>query len=262
MRFASILLLPAVMPAALANAALGANSTASSGKRASNIDCQGVQACGVLTLESGFGPVGTPYNHPNFTAVHGLWPQVAPYGNSQCIAPGSTANPTKVYPCYAIKGQASAQLTFEEHEWGKHGVCAGVQDVDDFFTQICSLAVAPLSIMSGLPTMDAMQSALTSKGFDILSVDTTDMQIEVGVCRDDTTHQWKFSSADQFWNNCGSGGPTPPPSPPTPPAGGSCLPNQHGPVCTTNDECTRYTGCIRCASSGFCTSDPALEISR
>jgi hypothetical protein len=39
----------------------------------------------------------------------------------------------------------------------------------------------------------------------------------------------------------------------TPPA--QCLPNTHGPPCTTDDEC-HYPGCVRCANSGFCTNVP------
>ena len=86
-----------------------------------NMDCGGAEACGVVVLESGFGPAGV-YGH-NFSCVHGhfasasflrrfpthelfpfvlgLWPEVAPYGNSACVAPyGSKANPTEVFSCY------------------------------------------------------------------------------------------------------------------------------------------------------------------
>ena len=35
-----------------------------------NMDCGGAEACGVVTIESGFGPGGTPYHH-NSSNVHG-----------------------------------------------------------------------------------------------------------------------------------------------------------------------------------------------
>jgi hypothetical protein len=57
-----------------------------------------VNACGVLTLESGLGPGVYGHTEPS---VHGLWPEVGSYGTSACIAPsGSTASPTRVYSCY------------------------------------------------------------------------------------------------------------------------------------------------------------------
>jgi hypothetical protein len=44
------------------------------------------------------------------------------------------------------------------------------------------------------------------------------------------------------------GGPSPPPSP-----GTKCADGQHGPQCSSDADCKPYGGCIRCASSGFCT---------
>ena len=87
-----------------------------------SMDCGGTAVCGVLTLESGLGK-GVYAGKPG---VHGLWPEVGSYGTSQCVAPSSsTASPTKVYSCYDT-GE-SGQLSFETHEWTKHGVCAGVK---------------------------------------------------------------------------------------------------------------------------------------
>jgi len=45
------------------------------------------------------------------------------------------------------------------------------------------------------------------------------------------------------------------PSPPTPPAT-KCVAGQHGPACTSDSDCTKITDCVRCASSGFCTTQP------
>ena len=48
------------------------------------MDCGTAPVCGVLTLETGWG--GGLYGHDTPT-VHGLWPQVPPYGNSACLLP-------------------------------------------------------------------------------------------------------------------------------------------------------------------------------
>jgi len=55
------------------------------------------------------------------------------------------------------------------------------------------------------------------------------------------------------------GGPSPPrppsPTPPTP-STGKCVTGQHGPKCSADSDCTQYSDCIRCASSGYCTNVP------
>lgn len=110
------------------------------------MDCGDAPLCGVLTLETGLGPGN--YHH-NKTGVHGLWPEVGQYGTSQCIGPTrSTEDPTKVYTCYNEPDTPTAHtISFEQHEWEKHGQCAGVADVEDFFGQVCSLADKPVSLM-------------------------------------------------------------------------------------------------------------------
>lgn len=45
--------------------------------------------CGFLVLETGEGD--SFYKHPTAT-VHGLWPQVSPYGDSTCVKPGSSSD--------------------------------------------------------------------------------------------------------------------------------------------------------------------------
>ena len=86
-----------------------------------------VHLCGVLTLASGLGQGA--YAHPT-PSVHGLWPETGSYGTSDCVAPtGSTADPTSVIDCYAATGDDDAgTVSFETHEWDKHGECAGAVD--------------------------------------------------------------------------------------------------------------------------------------
>ena len=100
---------------------------------ASTMTCGGPDVCGVLTVESGQGSGNYHHDGP---CVHGIWPEVGSYGTSKCVAPSvSTKVPTKIFPCYA-GNSSDLQLTFEQHEWSKHGVCAGVKDATDFFTQV------------------------------------------------------------------------------------------------------------------------------
>ena len=63
------------------------------------MDCgSGVSLCGVLALEMGTGD--GYYKHPS-AAVHGLWPQVPPYGTSKCMHPTqSSADPNSLVSCY------------------------------------------------------------------------------------------------------------------------------------------------------------------
>ena len=58
-------------------------------------------------------------------------------------------------------------------------VCAGVQDAEDFFSQICTLAKAPLSAMSGESSLDDMHDAVVNAGFEVYSVDTSNSQLGI-----------------------------------------------------------------------------------
>lgn len=222
------------------------------------MDCGNVAVCGVLTLETGLGPGNYHHNGP---AVHGLWPEVGSYGTSKCVAPsGSKANPTKVYPCYT-GNSSSFQLSFEAHEWGKHGSCAGVKDADDFFSQICGLASAPIKTMvaSGT-TLDNQVAELKVAGYEVFSIDKVDSQVQLSACLNSKTGKWVLGKVADFSSICGGSGPAPGPSPgPVPPGptpSGYCAPNQHGPKCKSDAECIHIPSCVRCAKSGYCTNQP------
>lgn len=163
-----------------------------------------VTLCGLLVLESGYGP--NKYNHID-VGVHGLWPEVGQYGTSLCVAPTSTANPTVVYSCYDAKDVAASEnLSFEVHEWTAHGVCAGVVNEKDFFTQVCDLSSVPLSIMSPIRqaggSLDEMANALAKAGYEIFTVDPVNSQVELTAC---ATHggRWMLSPVADFTRNCG-----------------------------------------------------------
>ena len=116
---------------------VGANSThCSPFPHEGDMDCGGAKLCGVLALQMGTGEGA--YSSP-VTRVHGLWPQVPPYGTSECKAPKSAEMPAHLAPCYRPVGSQnySHEMWFEGHEWEKHGMCAGMRDAGDYFHQIC-----------------------------------------------------------------------------------------------------------------------------
>lgn len=222
------------------------------------MDCGDAYLCGVLTLETGLGPGA--YRH-NFVSVHGLWPEVGSYGSSACIKPSSSpADPSKVYSCYDHPGGSGmAPLDFETHEWEKHGTCAGVKDAADFFSQLCSISKDPLEVMdaakkAGHVDLSGYESRLTSAGYEVFSTDTANMQLMLSACAGDDG-KWKLAAVANFSDKCpGGSGPTP--KPPSPSPATQCVHDQHGPPCTANSDCSNFTGCLRCAHSGFCTDVP------
>lgn len=233
------------------------SSTSATSVNAS-MNCGQTAVCGVLTLESGLGP--GVYNH-SLPSVHGLWPEVGQYGTSQCLPPTvSKANPTKVYPCYVAGGTSAGQLTFETHEWTKHGICSGVKDVDDFFGQICSLSSAPLALMAKHSDFDSMKAAVVTAGYEVFNTDNTDDQLSLSACLEVKTGLWKLAPLASFGTACGVAPPTPPtpaPAPPPPtPAATSCVHGKHGPPCASDSDCSGVADCVRCAHSGFCTDIP------
>ena len=139
------------------------------------------------------------------------------------------------------------------HEWDKHGKCAGVRDVDDFFGQVCALAKAPLATMAPERAAGASLSdtadALTAAGFPVWDTDAENSQVLLSVCAGDDG-KWLFAEQSQMPSLCKGKTPGPAPSPP------SCVPGVHGPACDTDADCAGKPNCVRCAHSGFCTDEP------
>jgi hypothetical protein len=152
-------------------------------------------------------------------------------------------------------------LSFEVHEWEAHGVCSGTADSTDFFTQLCDLSVAPLAIMnatrygSGATDLYAMADALTAAGYEVFDVDSSsNSQVELSVCAGPDA-VWKLAAMADFPTVCGGWADTD--------DNGShdddtqtCLPDVHGPACSSDSQCLNVTSCVRCASSGYCTDVP------
>jgi len=212
----------------------------------------GVGLCGLLTLESGFGSGNYEHSEP---VVHGLWPETGTYGTSECITPESTADPQVVYSCYDQRGETEAEcLSFEQHEWDSHGICSGATNAADFFQQVCLLSEAPLAVMNATRNsggdLSDMATALTKNGYEVYYIDTVNSQLELSACAGPDT-RWILSPVADFPSVCGGW-----PEDDSSNVVVSCIPNTHGPACTSDTDCIDVADCVRCASSGYCTDVP------
>jgi len=232
------------------------------------MDCDGAALCGVLALETGLG--SGPYDHST-PALHGLWPETGKYGSSQCIAPTrSSADPEVLFPCYDVDAVPHKQLAFERYEWRKHGQCAGTRDADDYFRQACALSRGPLQRMAaeragGTTELGMFARRLEALGYPVYATDQRTMQLELAACAGGDG-QWILAKPSEFRTRCG--GPraetqvkqatTTQVEQATLPTASTlqCVRNVKGPKCATDADCG-YSGCLRCAKSGFCT-DQAL----
>ena len=147
-------------------------------------------------------------------------------------------------------------LDFETHEWEKHGRCAGVKNVEDFFSQVCSLAEAPLKVMaaakkSGHADLAGYASQLEGAGYSVYDTDEVNMQLQLSACAT-SDGTWTLAAVAEFGSKCPGGDGPPAPTP------ARCEPNVRGPPCDSDDDCA-LPGCTRCAHSGFCTAQNAAD---
>lgn len=152
------------------------------------MNCTAAFLCGLLVVESGFGPGA--YQHAGVPGLHGLWPEVPPYGTSACVPP---ANATFVPASCAYVSDARLGA----HEWGKHGMCAGGPGAAVFFEQACALAAPVVAVMAAhaesWTTMKAavLLAAVKAK-WRVWAMDESEKQILVRVC----------SQGDGVWEWC------------------------------------------------------------
>ena len=110
----------------------------------------------------------------------------------------SSAQPKQLISCYD-------DLGFEQHEWGKHGVCAGVKDAKDFFTQVCALSAAPLSVMAATVAAggDVARAAadLKAAGYALFGTDAKNSQVELSACAD-ASGTWHLAAISDFDATC------------------------------------------------------------
>jgi hypothetical protein len=238
----------------------GARGSDASVRAQGGMSCGGAAICGVVTLESGLG--SGYYRHPT-PSVHGLWPQVPPYGDSRCVAPSSGAPRKPGLPtCYREAAiNPDQQVEFVEHEWNKHGRCAGAASEDDYFAQVCALSAPPVKLMRAVRDiggdLQAMVVAVRTAGYPIYQVDGMNAQILLSACATAVGqgYKWQLAAVSEFGAVCGGlAGRDAPPRAPA--ATQSCVPSVKGPPCTSEADCAGLGGCRRCARSGFCTDVP------
>lgn len=169
---------------------------------------------GHLVLETGLGSGSYRHQSP---AVHGLWPEVKPYGQSECVKPQDpsfTFSQERLPGCYQ-------DASFLEHEWSKHGMCSGARSDADYFGQICELSSGPLQLMQQLRQeeqgLDAMASALTAQGYAVAEADEEHQQIYLWACAKPagrSSFEWHLAPPEQFGAVCGADYPSSDPDSP------------------------------------------------
>jgi hypothetical protein len=161
------------------------------------MSCGGAPYCGVLTLETGDGDGNYAHEYPQ---LHGLWPQVGNYGDSECVSPaGDKGTNVKQYmDCYT-------DPEFAQHEWEAHGFCAA-SEPRSFFTQACNLARGPVNTMKQMKangdSLDDMAAALEKDGYEVVTVDKSESQLELSCCAG-SDGKWKLARTRDFAKTCG-----------------------------------------------------------
>ena len=141
---------------------------------------------GMLVLSSGLGKGKYKHEQPR---VHGLWPEVKPYGSSMCITPNIIDyQEENKLDCY------KDDIELKKHEWYKHGKCSGTLDSTDYFEQICNLSKDPISIMSKYNTLHEMKNALIKNNYNVYKIDDKHAQIYLSACYKKNIKQWYLSS--------------------------------------------------------------------
>jgi len=93
-----------------------------------------------------------------------------------------------------------------QHEWEKHGTCAGVEDSTDFFSQVCDMADPPLAVMAKSKDaggdLDAIANAVEAVGYEVFYVDTQYSQLYLSACAT-PERKWVLSKQANFAKDCG-----------------------------------------------------------
>jgi ribonuclease T2 len=241
-------------------------------------------------------PNASEYMFKHLT-LHGLWPQYSqtrggstyPFDcSSEQFDPsvlsqvqgGRAAIETYWPNVKASPGDWASYSSFCQHEWTKHGTCTKLSQLDYFNFAIYFLQQAgtPQVITSNVGGSVPKAQIIAAYGGAkrvSLSCGGGSFLGQVMTCwgLDNATHapttrvdcptavlQEDSCPGSSIQITAFSSPPPSPPSPPPPPppqGGSSCLPNQHGPLCTADAQCLNYANCLRCATSGYCTNMPA-----
>eukprot|EP00750_Incisomonas_marina_P000930 INCI10735.1.p1 GENE.INCI10735.1~~INCI10735.1.p1 ORF type:complete len:303 (-),score=37.80 INCI10735.1:131-1039(-) len=227
------------------------------------------------------------FNAPGFT-MHGFWPSRtgANVDNYPCQCTSQTFDLSEVQPIIGQLNQfwpsdQGGNADFWKHEFEKHGTCA--ESIPQLETEL-KFFQGTLAVRSALDTEGTLAKASINPSFSatysmsalnaalptvtILKCNASNFLQEVATCFDKSLKAIDCENDAYGGSNCEDGvhyipatgwAPSSAPSPahaPSPQSSDQCKPNEHGPACTTDAECQKYAGCVRCASSGFCTTQP------
>lgn len=196
-----------VLALAAAAAAMTAGAVEPGTFQTATMSCSGT-LCGVVALETGLG--SGEYQHTKPT-VHGLWPEVSPYGDSSCLSPSDTTPPSTFASCYntsEAQQDPQHQTVFVQHEWQEHGICSGTAGSTDFFGQVCQLSAGPLAVMATARAagsdLNAIAAALTAAKYPVFQI-FDDSQILLSACasKANGTYKWQLAEMSTFQTVCG-----------------------------------------------------------
>jgi ribonuclease T2 len=220
----------------------------------------------------------------NAFTLHGLWPSRT--GTNVANYPCNCTNQTFIESAVSsIESQLNKywisntgdNVEFWTHEYEKHGTCA--ESIDSLSTELKFMSGA-LQLRSQLNTVGMLQAGgITPSSTATYTIDVFEAAVdlrtifhcknseitEVSTCWNKSLVQVDCDENAYGGSNCPASGIKLPPvgsivpspsSSPTPSTSEKCVKDEHGPKCQSNSDCTVYTDCIRCAHSGYCTSQP------
>mmetsp|Transcript_114 Transcript_114/g.399 ORF Transcript_114/g.399 Transcript_114/m.399 type:complete len:211 (-) Transcript_114:229-861(-) len=166
------------------------------------MDCgPGVSLCGILALRTGRG---SGFYRSEHAMIHGLWPEVSPFGTSKCVKPADDKDAESLV-CYLADDVWIDGVQLFQHEWRKHGTCAGVQNSTDYLWQACDLAAAPLKVMEEARAagtdLNGAADQLQRFGHCVWSTDEVGQQIMLSTCAG-PDGRWKLADIGEFRRVC------------------------------------------------------------
>jgi len=140
--------------------------------------------CGTLTIESG---LGKNHYHGVQPGVHGLWPEVKPYGTSECVTPLNTTfniNDSNSGLMCNYVNETRDNFWFAEHEWTKHGLCSGTGPALNYFIMMCTLGHPIVQMLAMSNTWLQMKESIAFSDWKdyIYKFDNKNKQFLFSVC--------------------------------------------------------------------------------
>lgn len=231
----------------------------------------------------------------NDFTMHGMWPsrQGPDESSYPCDCTSEPFDDTKLAPIAQPMNTFwpsldGTNVAFWTHEWSKHGTCAQLPSQLDFFNTTLAwrqrtdvfgtlksggivvggaytaaqfdaafkqaLGVTALLGCGGGQNLESVAFCIDHNATKLIECDDSVKSGSGGVVSCDRSQKITYAR---------SAAPSPhPPGPPSPPNPGptpdQCVPNEHGPKCSSDSDCTPYPHCIRCARSGYCTETPKI----